>query len=291
MDSICSEEEGISDEDDAKPDEDCELEEVEEECMEEEEEEEEEERKDKDIAKPQCSPRDQHTPTKTSSTTRSSNERKIILEFGKQSQRSENRTLRSVSHQGQVSSEPRGSIISLESNNKARSRALSVTSKRIEKKIIPDHNIAELMGKHSIRDHGCSSNSNTSSMATLVGSSTESDKLEQSSPVVKTSTSSENTEGKSQHQGQMDTAVSALRAALVADSNHGLYHQNTSNDPVKPKQKLNQASGKTVIHDVKSKSKDNGVKIVAPEAVDFGRSLTDKTLMVVTEKVRQMNSR
>ena len=284
MDSICSEDDGTSDEFDEKPDEYYELEEVEEECVDDEE----EGRKDKEssITKQACSPHDGHTPTNASST-RSSNDRKIILEFGKPNQKSESIMQRSLSQQGHLPSEPRGSIVSLESRNTAKSRALSVTSKKVEKRIIPDQNIAELMEKQSIQDHSSSSNSNRSSTATLVVSSTKSDKL----PVVKSSNASENSEDRSQNQDQMDNAVSALRAALVADSNYGLHSLKPPNEQrKKQKSVLSLENNKTATCSVMNENTDKGVKLVSPE-VNLRGSLTDKTLKVVTEKVKQMNSR
>lgn len=288
MDSFCSDEEEMSDEIYKKSNEECEVEEVEEEDLEEEEDEEEE---NKTVQKDS---RDQKrkTPTNLQSLLPPS-ERKIILEFDKTHQKTRKPRLGGSS----LSSQPETGIISLESCSTVKSHALSVASKKVERKIIPDQNVMELIENQQLNQEQKIRSAVIQTNPSVSMASAETDRVEDDGAAINGGNRRglEEEQGtKTQRQEQMDSAVTALRAALVADSHHKLQNQKLSNRAADSKKKTKPDllfPRPIVPAGAASKGEPSGSRPSHSKPVNLDGSLTDRTLKVVTEKVRLMNSK
>ena len=282
---------------DKKSDEGCEIEEVEEEADEEEVEED-------------TSTDNRDTRRKTCTTIMSMlppSERKIILEFGKPCQKAETELKQhyvdavSGPHHALCSS----SIMSLESCSTMKSRSLSAASRKVEKKIFADQDIEELIDRQT-RQEGDppitpseeSPISNTNKIISMDSISSGDGEIscEQNIHDVPMVVGAGNTplpetaRGKASH-NQMDSAVSALKAALAAESNIAVQNQKltqkANDDQWKPNPKPDFDVKPVLFASVGS----NAGATPKEDHPNLDRSLTDRTLKVVTEKVRMMNSK
>ncbi len=280
IDSFCSDDEVNSEEEFDKSGGGCEIEEVEEECLEE------------------CGGEDNGAETKENTEQSKGNpikksfllnkERKIILEFGKPGSKPDKQDI--LTSNNGLQSESKSSIVSLESFSTVRAKPLTVTSKKVEKTIISAENIAELVEKAPVQKHSVPSTPS----------------VKNESKDVVDSELKNSDKKKDKPQDQMDSAVSALKAALVVDSQHepqAIKERRTAHDQRKQKTET------TVDSRIKPKSEnvlmesgqvfttgDGGggggnSKSGHSRKVNLDGSLTERTLKVVTEKVRQMNSK
>lgn len=221
-------------------------------------------------------------------------ERKIILEFGKPGSKPDKPEVLTSSKGLQAGSQ--SSLVSLESRSTVRARPLTVTSKKVEKTIISPENIAELVENPSIQKHSVPSSISGGERS----DSTAPVKNESKDVLPGELKELDKEKGEPLPRDQMDNAVSALKAALAVDSKLERRENRTAHDKRKP-----MAEG-TVGGQIKPKPDvvlkesgqvhtcgDNGgnSKSGHSKKVSLDGSLTEKTLKVVTEKVRQMNSK